>query len=97
MSRCELTAKGPRRPQGEPLEHQDQAAVPANLCNVTFISDSWEERAPARLHQRDQKRRPQWRPRRIPDQGPARSLAPRAGIEAQIEKKRPQRAEQKAS
>ena len=27
-------------PQGEPLQHQDQAPVLPNLCNVTFISDA---------------------------------------------------------
>ena len=30
----------PDGPQGEPLEHQDQAALPAEPGNVTFISDA---------------------------------------------------------
>ena len=38
--RCDLTGKSPGRPQGEPLEHQDQAAVPAEPLNVTMISDA---------------------------------------------------------
>jgi ribosomal protein L28 len=32
--------RSPGRPQGEPFEPQDQAAVPANLLNVTMISDA---------------------------------------------------------
>ena len=30
----------PGRPQGQPLQYQDQAAVPAEPLNVTFISDA---------------------------------------------------------
>src|SRR5205807_6861601 len=70
--------------QGEPLEHQDQAALPAEpVQRHLHLGRARPQRAPARLDQRDQERRPQWRPRRLPAEreGP-QPLAPRAGAEA---------------
>ena len=47
MSAMRPDQQGPARPQGEPLQPQDQAAVPAELCSVTLISDAALERSVA--------------------------------------------------
>ena len=53
-------------PQGEPLEHQDQAALPAEPGQRHLhLGRARPQRAPARLDQRAQERRPQWRPRHV--------------------------------
>jgi hypothetical protein len=74
----------PDRPQGQPLQHQDQAALPAEpVQRDLHLGHAGAQRSAARLHQRDQERRPQWRPRCVPDQGQGRQpLAARAGTEA---------------
>src|SRR6478609_963732 len=70
--------------QGEPLEHQDQAPLPAEPGQRHLhLGRARPQRAPARLDQCAEERRPQWRPRHLPDQGESRrAVAPRAGIEA---------------
>jgi len=70
--------------QGEPLEHQDQAPVPAEpVQRHLHLGRARPQRAPARLDQCAEKRRPQWRPRRLPAEGPRRRPLPaRAGPEA---------------
>src|SRR3984893_4262130 len=74
----------PGGPQGEPLQYQDQAPVPAEpVQRHLHFRRARPQRAPAGFDQRDQERRPQWRPRRLPAQGPRRSpLPPRARPEA---------------
>src|ERR1700676_5825325 len=45
-------------PQGQPLQHQDQAPVPAEpVQRHLYFGFARPQRAPARLHQRDQERR----------------------------------------
>src|SRR6266702_2907962 len=74
----------PSGPQGEPLEHQDQAALPAEPGQRHLhLGRPRPQRAPARLDQCAEERRPQWRPRRVFDQGQGRrALPPRAGSQA---------------
>jgi len=74
----------PGGPQGEPLEHQDQAALPAQPGQRHLhLGRARPQRAPARLDQCGQERRPQWRPRQVPAEGQGRrALPPRAGSEA---------------
>src|SRR6478735_3250702 len=71
-------------PQGEPLEHQDQAPVLAEpVQRHLHLGRARPQRAPARLDPCAEERRPQWRPRCLPAQAESRpALAPRAGIEA---------------
>ena len=74
----------PGGPQGEPLEHQDQAALPAEPGQRHLhLGRARPQRAPARLDQRAQERRPQWRPRYVFAQGQGRrALPPRPRSEA---------------
>lgn len=74
----------PGGPQGEPLEHQDQAALPAEPHQRHLhLGRARPQRAPARLDQRAQERRPQWRPRCLPVEGQGRRpLPPRTRSEA---------------
>src|ERR1700731_1798649 len=74
----------PGGPQGEPLQYQDQAPVPAEpVQRHLHFRRARPQRAPARLDQRDQERRPPRRSRCLPDQGQGRrAVAPRARIEA---------------
>ena len=74
----------PDGPQGEPLEHQDQAALPAEpRQRHLHLGRARPQRAPARLDQRAEERRPQWRPRQVPAEGEGRRVvAARTGFEA---------------
>src|ERR1700716_516693 len=71
-------------PQGEPLQYQDQAPVPAEPVQRHFhLRRAGTERAVAGFDQRDQVRRSPRRLRRIPDQSQgSRAVAPRARVEA---------------
>jgi hypothetical protein len=72
------------RPQGEPLQYQDQAPVPAEpVQRHLHFRRARPQRAPARLDQRDQERRPPRRLRCVFAQGQGRRLvAESAGAEA---------------
>ena len=66
--------------QGEPLEHQDQAALPAEPGQRHLhLGRARPQRAPARLDQCAEERRPQWRPRQVPAEGPRHRARPRRG------------------
>ena len=83
--RCELTAKGPQ--VGHKVSHSNIKTKRRFLPNLVqrhlHLGRARPQRAPARLDQRDQERRPQWRPRCVPAQGQGRrAVAPRAGSEA---------------
>jgi hypothetical protein len=68
-------------PQGEPLQHQDQAPVPAEpVQRHLHLGRARPQRAPARLDQRHQVGRPPRRLRRLHDQG----QGPRAVAEGTV-------------
>src|SRR5882757_8857961 len=70
--------------QGEPLQYQDQAPVPAEpVQRHLHFRRAGTERAVAGFDQRDQVRRSPRRLRRIPDQSQgSRAVAPSARVEA---------------
>src|SRR5947209_1221101 len=74
----------PDRPHGEPLEHQDQAQVPAQpLQRHLHLRHPRPQRPPPRLHQRDQERGSPRRAGRVPAEGEGdRAVAKGAGAEA---------------
>src|ERR1700752_370253 len=54
-------------PQGEPLQYQDQTALHAEpVQRDLHFRSARPQYTPARLHQRDQERRSQWRTRCVP-------------------------------
>ena len=99
--RCELTAKGPL--VGHKVSHSNiktKRRFLPNLCNVTFISDALGRNVRLRVSTNAIKSVDHRGGLRcIPDQGQGdRALAPRARIEAAIEKKTAKAApEKKAS
>src|SRR6202022_3037361 len=74
----------PGGPQGEPLQYQDQAPVPAEpVQRHLHFGRARPERAVKGFDQRDQIRRSPRRLRRVYDQGQGdRTVAPGAGPEA---------------
>src|ERR1700687_625253 len=74
----------PGRPQGQPLQHQDQAPVPAEpVQRHLHFRRARTQRAPKGVDQRAQERRSPLRSRCVFAQGESdRTVAPRAGVEA---------------